>query len=107
MPIPTAFSFCIASLIMFSFAAAADVKEAPTLMTLRGKVLLSEDFAGSALPDGWKALKGTWTVGDGILKGSELASDHHPGVVGVDLATHDIVAQFDFRLDAPKAPRSA
>ncbi|MFI1383986.1 glycerophosphodiester phosphodiesterase [Embleya sp. NPDC020886] len=38
------------------------------------EVVVSEDFAGSALPDGWRAVEGDWKVENGRLVGSSVNS---------------------------------
>ena len=69
----------------------------------KGKVLLSEDFPGSALDKAWLTPKGTWTVEDGVLKGVEKAEDHHPAVVRHTLMAHNLIGEFSFRFDGGKA----
>ncbi|MBI3875993.1 MAG: hypothetical protein HY300_08560, partial [Verrucomicrobia bacterium] len=66
-------------LVLAAFAAfsatplsAADQDAQATLMTERGKLLLSDDFTGSVLASEWRAAKGKWEVAEGIARGAEL-----------------------------------
>lgn len=82
---------------------AAD-KDAPTtLMTERGKLLVSDDFAGNALASEWRAAKGKWEVADGSARGAELKEDMHAAVIRRKVEFHDAVFQFSFRLGGAKA----
>lgn len=88
---------------------AADPK---TLMTERGKLLLSEDFAkpvqiakmekGKAPTAGWRVAKGKWETVDGAWKGVELKEDNHPAVARIPLEFKDVVIQYDVRVDGSK-----
>ncbi|MCD6051044.1 MAG: hypothetical protein K0Q55_2447 [Verrucomicrobia bacterium] len=89
---------------------AADPK---TLMTERGKLLLSEDFSkpiaaakaekGKPATTGWRMAKGKWETGDGALKGIELKEDKHGAVARYPLEFKDAVIQYDVRVDGCKA----
>jgi len=88
---------------------AADPK---TLMTERGKLLLSEDFAqpvqtakvekGKAPTAGWRMAKGKWETTDGALKGAEIKADMHGAVARYPLEFKDVVIQYDVRVDGCK-----
>ena len=93
---------CAFVLLASQAYAADEVKDQPTCLSLRGKLLLSDDFPGQALSAEWKHPKGTWTVADGVLKGVELADDKHAAVVRHELKAHDLVAQFSFKFDGGK-----
>lgn len=85
---------------------AADPK---TLMTERGKLLLSEDFSkpiaaakaekGKPAAAGWRMAKGKWETVDGALKGIELKEDKHGAVARYPLEFKDVVIQYDVRVD--------
>ncbi|WP_344939987.1 glycerophosphodiester phosphodiesterase family protein [Actinomadura miaoliensis] len=40
------------------------------------KVIVSEDFSGSALPEGWRVVDGTWKVQDGRLVGTATSGNN-------------------------------
>ena len=93
-------------------AAAADNQPA-TLMTERGKLLLSEDFAKSVKPatrpqkgktwgDGWRMQVGKWEFADGCVTGAEQAADKHGAVARYPLKFKDVVIQYDVKLDGCK-----
>jgi hypothetical protein len=84
-------------------APAKPADDLPPLLAERGKPLLTQDFAGSSLPEDWKVAKGDWHVADGALKGIEKAEDNHAAVVRHELKTHDLIAQFAFRFDGAKS----
>lgn len=86
---------------------AADPK---TLMTERGKLLLSEDFTkqveaapavkkGEAWTKGWRLRPGKWEFVDGAMKGTELKEDKHGAVARFPLQYKDVVIQYDVRVD--------
>jgi hypothetical protein len=86
---------------------AADPK---TLMTERGKLLLSEDFAkqveavpavkkGESWTKGWRLRPGKWEFVDGVMKGTELKEDKHGAVARFPLQYKDVVIQYDVRVD--------
>ncbi len=84
-------------------ATAAEPASGPkTLMVEPGKELFSDSFTKD-LPADWKALKGTWEVSGGALKGVEKTEDMHPAVLRHDLKAKDFVAHFSFRLDGSKS----
>ncbi len=82
---------------------AADKDTPATLMTERGKLLVSDDFTGSALASEWRAAKGKWEVAEGIVRGAELKEDMHAAVIRRKVEFHDAVFQFSFRLSGAKA----
>jgi hypothetical protein len=92
----------------------------PTLMTQRGKLLLSEDFARpvptapaidpslkgearkaavASWTSGWRLRPGKWEFTGGAMKGTELAADKHGAVARFPFAFQDAVIQYDVRLD--------
>jgi len=103
-------------LAVFAVSATAEDKLPETLLTRRGKLLVSEDFAKPIEPSkypgfasgysGWRfnvSLKGgRWGVVDGTLKGVELAESQHPGTACYGLVFKDAVIQCELRLhDVP------
>ena len=68
-------------------------------MVQKGELLFAEDFEGGLDGNRWSAAKGAWEVEGGVLKGAELASDHHAAVIRCDTAMRDMIIQFDFRFD--------
>lgn len=69
------------------------------LMCERGKSLMSEDFSSGTLSKEWQAAKGKWEIVEGALRGTELAADNHPGVLGHALKCHNIIAQFSVKFE--------
>lgn len=66
-------------------------------MTEPGTPLTTDSFA-TALPQGWRAAKGTWTVADGVLRGVEVKADAHQAVIRRPLAFTNGIFRFSFRL---------
>ncbi|MCX6909858.1 MAG: hypothetical protein NTY01_17700 [Verrucomicrobia bacterium] len=103
-------------LVAFTFSAVAEDPLPKTLMTQRGKLLVSEDFANAIEPvkhpgfasgySGWRfnvsTKGGRWEVVDGTLKGVELAESNHPATACYGLVFKDVVIQCELRLhDVP------
>jgi 3-keto-disaccharide hydrolase len=86
------------------FAAAKDspTPEMKPLMTMRGKLLFSDDFSSGPVARNWKAGKGQWDIVDGALKGVELPADKHAANVRHAMDYHNGIFQFSFRLDGAK-----
>jgi hypothetical protein len=86
-----------------------------TLLTTRGKLLYSEDFAATPPPltgkpvgfasgfSGWRynvsPKGGHWEVVDGTFKGAENPEVHHPATASYGLPFKDAVVQCEIRLD--------
>lgn len=83
-----------------TLAGAADLQP---LMCERGKVLLSEDFASGTLGKDWQIAKGKYEIVDGALKGTELAADKHPGVLGHAIKARNLIVQFAFKFEGGKS----
>jgi hypothetical protein len=83
-------------------ALAADAKDPETLMTVRGKQVLADDFSGPSIDSKWKPGKGKWEIKDGALKGVEVAADMHAATIHTPIKQTDGVFQFDFRFDGGK-----
>ncbi len=81
----------------FGRAFAADPQ---TLMTERGKVLLSDDLKEASKD--WRAAKGKWEAVDGALRGSEIPEDKHGAVTRHALSFTNAVIQYSFKLDGAK-----
>lgn len=94
-------SFSFAVTLLCSLAAQAADQLPKTLMTERGKLLSSEDFATL---DGktWHAAKGKWEIASGGLQGVELKSDKHPAVIRRPFPFKDAIIQFDVQLNGCK-----
>lgn len=106
---------CLLTLLTLALTAAAEDSLPKTLMTQRGKLLASEDFAKPLAPStgvpvgfasgfsGWrfniKPKAGKWEQTDGIFKGIELAESHHPATASYGLQYKDAVIQCEVRLD--------
>ncbi len=94
------------------FNAVAEVPLSKTLLTQRGKLLVSEEFAKPIEPvkhpgfasgySGWRfnvsPRGGRWDVVEGTLKGVELAESHHPATACYGLVFKNVVIQCDLRL---------
>ena len=98
-------------------AAAAFAGEDPpkTLMTERGKLLMSEDFTKPLEPytgkpvgfadgfSGWRygdwARGGNWEVMNGLFKGIENPEAHHPATASYGIQFKDAIIQCDVMLD--------
>jgi len=78
-------------------------KDLATNLTVRGKLLCSEDFSAAELSKDWKVAKGKWEIADGALQGAELASDLHAAVLKHALPSKDVVLQFSFKFDGAKS----
>ena len=116
--------FALATLVTLSIAMAvkADEPLPATLMTTRGKLLMSEDFAGPLPPltgkpvgfasgfGGWRCntgvKSGQWEVVDGTFKGSENPEAHHPATASYGIQFKDAIIQCDVRMnDVPENGR--
>jgi len=113
----------IHSLVVAGFCASAAFaaeKQPQTLLTQRGKLLLSEDFAKpveqakmlakadpktkvkAQFSDGWRLRPGQWDFVGEAMKGTELAADKHGAVARIPFSFKDAVIQYDVRLDGCK-----
>jgi hypothetical protein len=97
----------------------------PTLLTTRGQLLVSEDFAQPLPPFtgkpvgfasgflGWRynpgpttGKSGVWTLGDGCFTGTESPEAHHPATASYGMPFKDAIIQCDVRLnDVPPEGR--
>lgn len=102
-------SLVIALLGSVAFAQAGEALP-KTLMTGRGKLLVSEDLAampaevskGGALAElkhGWQFRPGKWEIIGGTLRGYQLEADKHSAAAFLAQAWKDAILQFDVRLD--------
>ena len=69
-----------------------------TLITTIGSPIVNESF-DSALSETASAVKGEWTVIDGVLVGKELEADKHAAVLNYQKANRNSVVRFSFKLD--------
>ena len=99
MKLKTCFAFAIAVVCALTASAAENLPK--TLMTERGKLLCSEDFATLDAKT-WHAAKGKWEIADGGLKGVELKSDKHGAVIRRQFSFKDAVIQFDVQVNGSK-----
>ena len=81
---------------------AGESKDMPTLLAVRGKQVLADNFSSPSLDSKWKPAKGKWDIKDGALHGVEVAADMHAAAIRTDLKHNDAVYQFDFKFDNGK-----
>ena len=80
--------------------AAADIPSQP--LARPGKVLFSDDFERTELGSQWKSVIPTFTLGKGVMVGSQTRADH--GAVGsVKAPMKDGIVEFKFRLEGSTA----
>ena len=89
-------ALAIAALCALIASAAENLPK--TLMTERSKLLCSEDFATLDAKT-WHVAKGKWEIADGGLKGVEVKTDKHPGVISRQFPFKDAVIQFDVQVN--------
>ncbi|MCX6900149.1 MAG: DUF1080 domain-containing protein [Verrucomicrobia bacterium] len=107
-------------LAVFAFSAIGADPLPKTLMTQRGKLLVSEDFVKSITPvkhpgfasgySGWRfnvsTKGGRWEVVNGVFKGVEIVESNHPATACYGLVFKDVVIQCELRLhDVPLGGR--
>ncbi|MGW1991619.1 glycerophosphodiester phosphodiesterase [Embleya sp. NPDC001921] len=81
--------------------AAPDTPAAPPA----GDVVVSEDFAGSALPTGWRAVEGDWKVENGRLVGTSANSGQQSRITfgrHLDDFRFEAVVRFESAVDAAR-----
>lgn len=108
-----------------ALSVAAKAEEPATLMTTRGKLLASEDFAAAPKPftgkpvgfasgfSGWRynssatgGKGGRWEIANGEFHGIETPGANHPATASFGIAFHDVIIQCDVRLnDVPDEGR--
>ncbi|MEW6305191.1 MAG: hypothetical protein AB1705_17075 [Verrucomicrobiota bacterium] len=98
----------IALFILLSVATVVTAADSRAPLAKKGKLLFSDDFARRELGT-WKAVIPTFTVADGVLKGSQTRDDHgsvgsiRAGVAGgVAEPFKDVVIEFKFRLEGAR-----
>lgn len=88
------------SSLLFAATFAARAEDKP-LLAVPGELSYENTFAkGAEAP--WKVAKGTWEAADGVLRGSEKAEDHHPGVTRMPLTVQNFIIQYEVKLDGAK-----
>ncbi len=81
-----------------------------TQLAKRGKLLISEDFAKAPtdlvtdqpllkMKSGWRMWSGKWEFEDGVMKGTQLASDGRGAVAACVFPFQNAIFQFEVRLD--------
>lgn len=117
-------SILLSSILVFAIAGIACADEAlpKTLMTTRGKLLVSEDFSKPLPPltgkpvgfasgfSGWRyntgVKGGKWEQVDGTFKGMENPEAHHPATASFGYDFKDAIIQCEVRLnDVPAEGR--
>ncbi len=103
--------FLTALSLLLALTAFAGEDLPPTLLTTRGKLLVSEDFSQPLAPftgqpigfatgfSGWRRNGGDWFVTNGTYKAVELAENHHPATASYGLEFKNAIIQCDVRLD--------
>jgi len=86
-------------LVLYSIAVIAEAADMQPWMLTKGKAVIQEKFSGKLNADEWNAAKGTWTVEEGVLRGVELAADHHAAAIRKEAPMRNVIIQFDFRFD--------
>ena len=118
--------YCFTVIIAFLASAALATDALPkTLLTTRGKLLVSEDFAKPLAPftgkpvgfasgfEGWKynagpgtGKGGRWELVDGTFKGIENPEAHHPATASYGIRFKDAIIQCEVRMnDVPDEGR--
>jgi len=68
----------------------------------QGKLLLSDDFEGTAIDKAWRVAKGEWKQAGGALTGVELDADKHAAVVRRKVDYKNATIQLRFKLDGSR-----
>lgn len=103
-------TFAILLTALFSSVVYADDSLPNTQLARRGKLLISEDFAMAPadlvtdkpllkMKSGWRMWSGKWEFVDGVMKGTQLASDGRGAVAACVLPFQNGIFQFEVRLD--------
>jgi len=115
----------IALLLLTTLSLAAKAAEPVTLMTTRGKLLASEDFATAPPPftgepvgfasgfTGWRYKSsntrgkgGRWEIANGEFRGIETPGANHPATASLGMTFQDVIIQCAVRLnDVPDEGR--
>ncbi|GCD94809.1 glycerophosphodiester phosphodiesterase [Embleya hyalina] len=91
-----------AALAGVSVAASTDSAQAAPAV---GDVVVSEDFSGSALPAGWRAVEGDWKVENGRLVGTSANSGQQSRITfgrHLEDFRFEAVARFESAVDAAR-----
>lgn len=115
----------LALLLLTTLCLAAKAGDPATLMTTRGKLLASEDFAQTPPPftgkpvgfasgfSGWRynssttgGKGGRWEIANGEFRGIETPGANHPATASLGLKFQDVIIQCEVRLnDVPDEGR--
>lgn len=107
--------FFFVGLLVFTEPLLAADENAPSFMTTRGKLLVSEDFSKPLAPltgnpdnfasgySGWRynlaPRAGAWTLADGAFHGATNAEAHHPAAATYGLEYRDATIECEMRMD--------
>lgn len=105
----------LALFVALTVSVSAATDELPTLMTIRGKVLVDQDFSQPLKPfDGksngfasgfsgwrWNAVPrgGKWAIEDGVFTGRETAEVKHPATASYGFLYKNVVIQCEVRMN--------
>ena len=89
--------------LLVGLAPLVSAAEPQPLMTVPGKLLLTEDFAGPALPTAWQTggRPHSFTLLDGALQGVCTPDDAHGPSIGVPLAAGNVTIRFAMKYTQP------
>lgn len=112
----------LAILVLAAFATSVHSEDPKVVMTQRGKLLLSEDFARPPAPftgkpvgfasgfEGWRynpgpatGKAGVWKLADGCFTGIESPEAHHPATASFGMQFKNAIIQCEARLNAVPA----
>lgn len=83
------------------FITLSAIADVPAPVAEKGELLFSDDFERTEPGKNWKTVIPTFTVEDGVLKGSQTRDDH--GSVGrTYVSMKDVVVEFKFQLAGAK-----
>jgi len=83
--------------------AAATSSDPKTFITARDALLFADDFSSGSYTPNWDLIGGTWSVVNGQLVGSSMATEHDPNV-GHMVAADRAVVQFRFSFTGTGEP---
>ncbi|TXT30174.1 MAG: Uncharacterized protein FD138_2330 [Planctomycetota bacterium] len=97
--------FSVGLLISIATASFAEETASPPacVMAKPGKLLFRDDLKAQPDKRDWRYGPGTWTIAEGVLKGTEKAADKHGAVLRRPQKFRDAIIRYDFKLDGAKA----
>jgi len=84
------------ALVLVQLNTFAAGKDPETLMTVRGKQVVADDFSGPSISAAWTVQAGKFALKGGALSAVPSGDDH--GTLRHEIAVRDAVIQFDFKL---------